>query len=429
MGSVIEIVNAIIEVLTVLYFFKQTLRVKPMSKYARAGIIAGVSVIHIARSFFPIPTYYNIALTFALWSVFLICLFDDSTIKRIVMILIYIVVCIMCDMIDRLLVASIFNSAYTAESVTGIQRYIFMAVNTVLMFSLLSVAAMSINRSRSSVPLKYWIMLLMFPIFSLLIVISTDAFMIMANVNEMKYIVLLLVIVIGLLYFNVTIFGFIDSYSAKLQLAAAEELIEKQTENYRLLERNEKDLRYLRHNINNHMEVMRNMIDNNKISEPQEFMSSLESLSVLPLGTVYTNDITLDSILNVEGKKAAERGIKYIVKTQRLTAPLCIEQADKSTILCNAIENAIEAAEKTDEKFVVIEISSDEQHIKICIENSSQPVTIKNNSIETTKKNRLNHGLGLKSISQTIKKYRGHLNISYENGITSLVMLLNNQTK
>lgn len=429
MGSVIEIINAIIEVITVMYFFKQTLHARPMNKYARFGIIAGVSVVHTVRSFFFIPTYYNFALTFALWSVLLVCLFDDTIIRRMVIILIYTMVFIMCDMVIRLFEASIFNDVYNAESATGMRRYIFMAVNAVLSFSLLSIAAMCINRSRSLIPLKYWIMLLMFPIFSLVIVISTDVFMIMANVNEMKYIVLLLVIVIGLLYFNVTIFGFIDSYSAKLQLAAAEELIEKQTENYRLLERNEKDLRYLRHNINNHMEVMRNMIDNNKISEPQEFMSSLESLSVLPLGTVYTNDITLDSILNVEGKKAAGQGIKYIVKTQRLTAPLCIEQADKSTILCNAIENAIEASEKTDEKFVVIEISSDEQHIKIHIENSSQPVMIKNNSIETTKKNRLNHGLGLKSVLRTIKKYNGHMNLSYENGITSLVMLLDNQTK
>lgn len=112
--------------------------------------------------------------------------------------------------------------------------------------------------------------------------------------RNVKYIVLLIVIVVGLLYFNIAVFEFIDNYSAKLQLKTAEELIKMQEENYRLLEMNEKDLRALRHNISKHMSIMQNMLERNNISETQEFMHSLKSLSALPLGIVYTNDITLD---------------------------------------------------------------------------------------------------------------------------------------
>ena len=75
-----------------------------------------------------------------------------------------------------------------------------------------------------------------------------------------------------------------------------------------------------------------------------QFIKSLKGLSELPLSVIYTNDITLDSILNVECKKATLAHIQYSVKVQNITEPLNISPADKSTILCNVIDNAIEAS-------------------------------------------------------------------------------------
>lgn len=189
-------------------------------------------------------------------------------------------------------------------------------------------------------------MLLLFPLFSLFIVICTDALILLANIHSIKYIILLLIIVLGLLYFNTVVFEFIDSYSSKLQLEAAQELIAAQEENYRLLENNETTLRILQHNINKHMEIMDNIVSND-MPAAKEFAQSLKDLTAIPLGIVYTNDTVLDAILNLECKKAAASKIQYTVKVNRITEPLNIIAADKSTILSNAIDNAIEACYKT----------------------------------------------------------------------------------
>lgn len=45
-------------------------------------------------------------------------------------------------------------------------------------------------------------------------------------------------------------------------------------------------------------------------------------------------------------QKAAASKIQYTVKVNRITEPLNIIAADKSTILSNAIDNAIEACYK-----------------------------------------------------------------------------------
>ena len=377
MSICIEIINSIFEIFIVLFFFKQTLSLKTQKPLVKYSAIIIVSIIHIVRSFAYIPTYINLGITFVLWSIFLILLFDGSHIRKIIMISIYFVIFIICDILTRFITASILNVQYNTLSTIGLQRYLGMAINLLLNFVMMYSVSLFISRKQASMPPKYWIMLLLFPIFSLFIIISTDILMVLANIHDIKYISLLVIIIFGLLYFNTVVFEFIDSYSSKLQLKAAEELIAKQEENYKLLANNETMLRTLNHNINKHMTIMQNMIDNHYISEPQEFIQSLKSLSALPLGITYTNDITFDSILNIECKKAVAANIKYTVKVNRIVEPLNILAADKSTILCNAIDNAIEACCKVREKFIIIDIASDKQHIKIQIENSSLPIKLK----------------------------------------------------
>ena len=114
------------------------------------------------------------------------------------------------------------------------------------------------------------------------------------------------------------------------------------------------------------------------------------------------------------------------MKAHQITEPLNIDSVDKSNILCNAIDNAIEAAEKTNEKFVIVNIASDKQYIKITVENSSLPVKIQNNSIVTSKRDNKLHGIGISSIKDTIKKYDGIMNLSYSNGIFRCILLINN---
>lgn len=427
MGIIIEIINALFEVFIVLFFFKQTLSTKEQTKFVRCITISAITTMHVFRSFAMFPTYINFLITFILWSVLIIVLFNGTLIRKTVIMLVYFVVLIICDILARYIVNSILGIAYNTLGTTGLQRYIGMAINLLLSFFIIYSVSLFVRRKQTTVPFKYWIMLLLFPVFSLFIIISTDILIVLANINEITYIFILLAIVAGLLYFNTIVFEFIDSYSSKIQLEAAKKIIAKQEENYRLLEGNEATLRVLNHDIKKHMAIMQNMIDNHYVLETREFIKSLKGLSELPLSVIYTNDITLDSILNVECKKATLAHIQYSVKVQNITEPLNISPADKSTILCNVIDNAIEASSNMKDGFIVIDISSDKQYIKIYIENSSTPIHIKNGTIATTKKNNLFHGLGMKSIKQAIKKYNGHFNISYNDGIVATTILLENK--
>ena len=93
-----------------------------------------------------------------------------------------------------------------------------------------------------------------------------------------------------------------------------------------------------------------------------------------------------------------------------------IEPTDLSTILNNLLDNAVEAAEKSKEKFINVKVSLNEHNTKVLtIINScdNEPVT-KNDKLVTTKENSSGHGLGIKSVKRTLKNYNGDFEWFYD---------------
>lgn len=424
---IIEISNCIVEMFVGVSFFNRVLQRKNSSNLFYWIALLAFSAVHISRSFLYLHTYVNTFITLLLWSALLIVLYKDIPIKKLIFLCIYLCIGLASDVIARFVASAFLNIDYTQYVLPSMQRYIAIIIYNLLNFVLLSYIALLSKRTSSNLSLKYWIMILLFPLFSLFIVICTDFFILQSRTNDLKNIIILFAIIGGLLYFNTVMFDFIDSYSDKLRLQAAQDLIKKQAYNYKLIETNEAELRYLKHNIKKHMSIMQNMLDNNSFSATTEFMDSLKKLSALPIQTIYTNDITLDSILNVEGRKAREAGIDYMVKTHKMQSPLNIDPTDKSTILCNAIDNAIEACAFVDNKFIVINIISDPQRIVISIDNSSRPIKQHNNLFFTTKSDAKNHGIGILSIKYVLEKYNGKFRLSYADGIAKCIIALDNQ--
>ncbi len=425
MNLCIEIANCIIELFIVLFFFSQTLKRRDISNPKRYAIVLCILAFHIARSFIPMSLYINYAVSGLVVGSCAVFLYKDFWLKKLGMWLLYFVVLTSTDMLARSILAAFTNTASHFETYTDMQRYIGMTLCNILNLSILGFFSIFIKKKLRFVDFKYWLMMGLFPLFSLFIVICCDFLIVLSGTNNIYYIALLTFIIIGLLYFNSTVFEFIDAYSAKLQLATARELIKHQEENYKLLEINERELRKLKHDINSHIEVIKMLVDTNSVSQSAELMESISSLSAFPTNVTYTNDSTLDSILNIYCKKSADLGIKYTVTTADMHAPINFDALDKSTILCNALNNAIEASTLTNEKFILIDIASDYDTVRIHISNSSLPIKPRK-LLSTTKNDAINHGFGIESIKLTLKKYNGHLKISHENGITEYLISADN---
>ena len=82
-------------------------------------------------------------------------------------------------------------------------------------------------------------------------------------------------------------------------------------------------------------------------------------------------------------------------------------QTDVITIvISNVFDNAIEAAQMCENKFIIFNVRAQGKYISIYTENTYDP-KYSNINLESSKSNKAEHGFGTKNISKTVEKYNG----------------------
>lgn len=109
---------------------------------------------------------------------------------------------------------------------------------------------------------------------------------------------------------------------------------------------------------------------------------------------------------------------------------LYVDQFDIAMILANALDNAIEGAERSDDvdKHVSLNICRASNYISIYLENTATgPVA---NDFMTTKPDKRNHGFGMAQMKDIAAKYKGSFQPEFmpeEKLFTLNIMLYNRQ--
>lgn len=196
---------------------------------------------------------------------------------------------------------------------------------------------------------------------------------------------------------------------------------------YNVLERQNTALREFAHDAKHHINAI-NAINTNPEVEEQlsKMLSSLKNYDKV----CHSGNRTLDVIVDRYVAECSARNItfKYDVMTNNLTS---IEEYDLVTLLGNLLDNAFEAADASVERFITFETSFRNNFNVIIIRNSCQKTLklLPNELPETTKKNKRLHGIGLKSVLKTVKKYKGDIDFDSENNtFTATAMLKQDDT-
>lgn len=194
----------------------------------------------------------------------------------------------------------------------------------------------------------------------------------------------------------------------ELRSIKQKEEIDKQY--FDILERNNKDLKIFTHDIKNHLEQIGNLTDNAEISS---YISKLYGTVNKYSSVALSGNKTLDVIISKYNTICSNKNISvtFNVKTANL---MDIDNADLSTILNNALDNAVESAEQSSVKRISVDIYAKELFEIIKIQNScdSVPITL-HKKLLTSKKEKELHGFGVESIMRTIKHYDGMFDWNY----------------
>ncbi len=166
-------------------------------------------------------------------------------------------------------------------------------------------------------------------------------------------------------------------------------------------------VRRFKHDLVNHIGVVRELINEKKTEEAKEYIDTIWNIQDVFDLKIHTGDSFLDIIVNYYLYLAIKENIEFAV-CGKLTEKMPLEMFDITTLMGNILQNAFEAAIKADVPRIRVELAEHKEEIFIVVSNS---VAKRNNTktvfFMTSKKDKENHGFGLKNIVATVEKYHG----------------------
>jgi len=185
------------------------------------------------------------------------------------------------------------------------------------------------------------------------------------------------------------------------------------------------EIKAYRHDVKLHLATLKDFTADNKPAT--DYLDSL--LNGIGEKEVHSNtgNIAFDSIINFKLKNTREKNIATDINV--LVPPaLNIEAVDVVTIIGNLLDNALDAVEKADDKFIKLSVEVSKGNLFIKTENSFDGdvkyVERDGKMVIATSKKGTGHGYGIKNICKSIEKYNGFADISHEGNVFSVGILL-----
>lgn len=183
---------------------------------------------------------------------------------------------------------------------------------------------------------------------------------------------------------------------------------------YRLLAEKYENTKIMRHDFRKQLAVLSDLIteDNEKA---KKYMRGLQ-FSQRELDYVrYTDNNILNVILAQKVRECHDAGIEIHIHSASPTLSF-ISDIDTVTIFSNLIDNAIEASANTETKEIFVDLYTvNGAFSAVKVENNADREPIVLDGMPRTQKDNPNeHGLGIRSINNALKKYNSSLDWSYD---------------
>lgn len=265
---------------------------------------------------------------------------------------------------------------------------------------------------------KSWKKFFYFPVVVLFVNVLLSAFIWSETIPDKS---MLLMIAVGFTIINILAFYFIGNIlekEAKMQeLEIAQERMQNQMNLYQSMQEHyELQRRYI-HDYKNQLICIQGMLTKGKnqdaILYTEKLLGSIQKSRIV----VNTNHVAVNTILNQKYQYAKDRGIMMILEVNDLSE-LAISEQDIVIILVNLLDNAIEACEKLDkDKIIKVKLVLEEKELILSVKNPvKESIKIRDNTVITTKKDKISHGIGLSNVKSVVERKEGIIVFKCEDG-------------
>jgi len=186
---------------------------------------------------------------------------------------------------------------------------------------------------------------------------------------------------------------------------------------YQFLQEQYENQRIMIHDIRNHMNVIGSMAKEANAEGIEDYLSRMDALLHPTAQAKLCSDPILNVILLEISDKCQSKGIELQCDVRAVSNHF-LDAPSTTALYGNLLSNALEAAELSADKYIEFSIAcnSTQSAIIVSVINSCDavPETGADGILTTRKKDRIMHGIGLKSIERIINKHQGISSIYYD---------------
>ena len=255
------------------------------------------------------------------------------------------------------------------------------------------------------------------------------------NQREFKSTVILCMLIV--LTINVVVFHLYLRLSENLELKYKNSMYEKELALMDTYMKEKEDamieFRKKRHDLKHQMTELLSLLQNRQYEKLEICIRELADLKSLEgLKIAHTENSIIDAFINYKYEVAKKNDIEFRVKLD-IPTQLPFESGDLGIILGNALDNALEAnlRSKMEKPYVDLKVKYEGGNLIIIVENSFDGGITQNPKGEriTRKADKEDHGLGIGSIQNVLKKYQGYYEVRIQENVYCLNILLHGELK
>ena len=385
--------------------------------------------IHFLRNY----TIIKILITIIIILLSMLYLYKISTIKALILTFFVQSIMTLIDYIIIMILAKLYGDITALESASAlIGRLIIILSRLILFVGLIIISRISTKKNNSvtaDMSDKEWIQFLIFPIFTICAVMLMTSSVIKSYHSDI--IAIYYIIAIGLIVLNLVVFHLISEILENSRNMKEAEALRQQSigqlELYNSMRENYNIQRQRTHEYKNQIVCMDMLMKKKDYSKLEDYIGNISDGLDAQLDMVDTNNDVVNAIFNAKYYEAIKNDVLVVLKINDLS-DIKISDNDIVTILSNLLDNAIEAAKQCDigKRIVKIKMLYEDAVLSIAVSNSykAEPVLTEDGYIRTTKKDREEHGWGMRNVVATLEKYNAEYIIDYKNGefVFSIIM-------
>lgn len=294
------------------------------------------------------------------------------------------------------------------EQLAGIEEYTMLGtvISKLLAFAMLKFICIKHSKYVSVMKVRYWLLFIMMLITALMSIFIIFKLQYESYSHTMYK--LSIVSSFGLLFEVFFSFYLYEGIAKRTDTAHRERLfasqLKSQAKHLDEILIGQTEIKKLRHDLLNHFITLKAYFEQGENEKGIEYIESMRERTSVKEKMLDTGNVSLDAIINTKRSIAESYGIEFYCNIQ-IPENIFVDPIDICVIFGNALDNAIEACERTEgRKSITVSIVYDDESLICKIRNTAKKSG--KGFLHTEKKDNENHGFGIGNIEAALGKYK-----------------------